>query len=290
MNRQKHLFRVAVCVAAFTLTAGAIAAQSTDRDNPTPLTSNVISGSGVDEKTDYYYSIPAGAGDLTVNLDVTALKNAAVSSVDISLLNKKSDELLATYANPDHGASKHAAKTIKSNSAQTLLLVVEVSPGVDNFKITLDGALNLSDAIVIGGTAPAPINLADQPAAGGAVSESPDLNNQHLNGEGSKLKTEEVYSFSAGPGELKLTLDVKSVGSAAVSSVDIELLNDHAQQVAAAFANPSFGSSKQTVVTAKLTHKQTLALKVLVSPGVDTYSLVLTGPMHGFLHKDAGVN
>jgi hypothetical protein len=290
MSIQRFLFGLALCIAAFSSTAGAIVAQSTDRDNPTPVTANVITSNGVDEKTDYYYSIPVGAGDLTVSLDVQAVKNAAVSSVDISLLNKTSDTLLATYANPDHGATKHTARTIKSNSAQTLLLVVEVSPGVDNFKITLDGALNLSDSIAIGGSAPAPVNLGDQPAAGGSTSDSPDFSSQTLNGKGDKLKTEDVYRVSVGPGELTLTLNVKSFGNAAVSSVDLELLNEKSQEIAAGFANPSFGASKQTVVTTKLTHKQTLMLKIIVSPGVDTYSLNITGPMNGLLHKDAPAN
>jgi hypothetical protein len=285
MNLQT-LFRFALCIAAFGLSTSATIAQSTDRNNPTPVTTKIINGNGVDEKTEYYYSIPAGVGDLTLDLEVKAAKEAAVSSVDISVLNKKSETLVATYANPDHGSSKHATRTIKSKGPQTLLLVVEISPGVDNFTITLDGALDLTDAIVMGGTAPSPAQLGNQPPSGGSSDQAADLSNQTLEGEGGKVKTEHVYSFSAGPGELKLMLCVNSLGNAAVSSVDIELLNERSQQLAAGFANPSFGSSMQKVVTAKLTHTQTLVLKIIVSPGVDTYALQLSGPMNGVLHGE----
>ena len=273
----RTLVGLTLSLAAVVLCAGITMAQSTDRDNPTLVTTNVISGDGVDEKTEYYYSIPAAKGDLTVNLDVKAMKEAAVSSVDISVFNKNLETLLETYANPDHGSSKHAARTIKSNFQQILLLVVQVSPGVDNFKITFDGALDLTDSIAAGGTAPSPAQLGN---------ESQDLSKQTLTGKGSKLKTENVYYVSAGPGELQLTLNVKSLGNAAVSSVDIELLNEKSQQIAAGFANPSFGGTAQKVVIAKLTHQQTVVLKVIVSPGVDTYSLQLSGPMNGVLHGE----
>ena len=126
---------------------------STDRDKPTPLTSNIVTGDGVDEKTEYFYSFNAGPGEVTVTLDVKAEKGIAVSSVDIALFDAKSKKLMSTYANPDHGSSKRAVETVKVRGTQTLLLEVSVSPGVDNFKIKLDGAVKI-DPIVVGGSPP----------------------------------------------------------------------------------------------------------------------------------------
>ena len=79
--------------------AGLAAAQapSTDRDNPTPLSSGEIKGDGVDEKTQYFYSFTAGPGDVTITLDVKAEKSTAVSSVDIALFNASSKKLLSTW-------------------------------------------------------------------------------------------------------------------------------------------------------------------------------------------------
>ena len=128
---------------------------STDRDNPTALTSNVITADGVDEKTEYFYSFTAGPGDVTITLDVKAQKNTAVSSVDIVLYDRKSKSLLSTYANPDHGSSKRAVETAKVRGTETLLLEVTVSPGVDNFKIKLDGAVQITPPAPTDSTTPA---------------------------------------------------------------------------------------------------------------------------------------
>ncbi|HEX3280455.1 MAG TPA: hypothetical protein VHR36_04430 [Pyrinomonadaceae bacterium] len=132
-----------VFAALMILATGSALAQtpSTDRDNPTALTSNTITSDGVDEKTEYFYTFTAGPGDVTVTLDVKAEKSTAVSSVDIALYDAKSKRLLSTFANPDHGSSKRAVETVKVRGTQALLLEVTVSPGVDTFKIKLDGAV-----------------------------------------------------------------------------------------------------------------------------------------------------
>jgi hypothetical protein len=136
---------------------------STDRDNPTPFTSNVVTGDGVDDKTEYFYSFNAGPGEVTITLDVKAEKDRAVSSVDIALFDAKSKKLMSTYANPDHGSSKRAVETVKVRGTQTLLLEVTVSTGVDNFKIKIDGAVKF-DPTVGGSVAPADPTLTPSPS------------------------------------------------------------------------------------------------------------------------------
>src|SRR4051812_9491301 len=124
---------------------------STDRDNPTPFTSKEIKGDGVDEKNQYFYSFIGGPGDVTITLDVKAEKDTAVSSVDIALFNAGSKKLLSTYANPDHGSSKHAVETATIHGTHTLLLQVEVSTGVSSFKIKLAGAVAINSGTGQGG-------------------------------------------------------------------------------------------------------------------------------------------
>src|SRR5260370_791052 len=51
------------------------------------------------------------------------------------------------------------------------------------------------------------------------------LTSTEIKSDGVDEKTEYFYSFTAGPGEIKLTLDVKAEKSAAVSSVDIALFD-----------------------------------------------------------------
>jgi hypothetical protein len=126
-----HTAATIIMLAAAGLSVAHAQTPSTDRDNPTPLASNVITGDGVDDKTEYFYSFPAGPGEVNVTLDVKAEKGTAVSSVDIALFDAKSNKLLSTYANPDHGASKRAVETAKVRGTQTIMLEVTVSQGVD---------------------------------------------------------------------------------------------------------------------------------------------------------------
>ena len=145
-------------------------APSTDRDTPTPFTSNVVTGDGVDDKTEYFYSFNAGPGEVTITLDVKAEKDTAVSSVDLALFDAKSKKLMSTYANPDHGSSKRAVETVKVRGTQTLLLEVTVSTGVDNFKIKLDGAVTI---LTVGGSvAPADPTLTPSPSPSPSPGES----------------------------------------------------------------------------------------------------------------------
>jgi hypothetical protein len=284
-----------VCTAAAQVRAQA---GSTDRDNPTPLTSNVITGVGVNEKTEYFYSFAATPGDVKVLLEVSADKKAAVSSVDIAVFDAEANSLLSTFANPDHGSSKHAAQTIALKTPQMLLLQVTVSPGVNTFKISLSGSINLQSSAgtdaLNGSAPPAATNESSSGsnnAGGGTIdgkiqgglSQPPGP--QVIEGTTVAKKTQRVFEFSAGPGDVNLQLNVKSLPKAAVSSVDIELLDSNQSELAAGFANPSLGDSKQTIVKAHLKQRQTLILKVTISPGVNTYSLIVSGAVNSRLDE-----
>jgi hypothetical protein len=129
--------------------------------------------SGVDDKTEYFYSFTAGPGEVNVTLDVKAEKGTAVSSVDIALFDAKSNKLLSTYANPDHGGSKRAVESTKVRGTQTLLLEVTVSQGVDSFKIKLGGAIKIAPSTDDGGT-PAPDSPAPPADAPAQPSNPPD--------------------------------------------------------------------------------------------------------------------
>src|SRR5258707_2915438 len=138
---------------------------STDRDNPAQLASNIITGDGVDSKTEYFYSFTAGPGEVKLTLDVKAEKDSAVSSVDIALFDAGSHKLLSTYANPDHGSAKSAVETVKVRGEQTPFLDVTISPGVDNFKIKLYCAIQI---------APSTSSATDSAATAGAAATSVD--------------------------------------------------------------------------------------------------------------------
>jgi hypothetical protein len=274
--------------------AGLAAAQapSTDRDNPTQLTASEIKGDGVDEKTQYFYSFTAGPGDVTITLDVKAEKSTAVSSVDIALFSAGSKKLFSTYANPDHGSSKHAVETATVHGTQTLLLQVEVSTGVSSFKIKLAGAVAINSGTGQGGgSAALPQPDSTEPATDSnlasvavePLSFSEDQNNptpletRLIKGGSVTEKTKYFCTFMAGPGKVLLKLNVKSKKKAAVSSVDLELFDGDSKYLASGFANPSLGDSKQQTLTANLDSKQKVVLTITVSTGVDNYSLGVAG-------------
>src|SRR5260370_26193784 len=106
-------------------------------------------------------------------VDVKVEKSATVSSGDIALFDANSRKLLSTYANPDHGSTKSAIETVKVRGEQTVLLDVTISPGVDNFKIKLDGAIKI-----------APSTPAESSATNGGV-QSADPASQSQTGDGS---------------------------------------------------------------------------------------------------------
>jgi len=274
--------------------AGLAVAQnpSTDRDNPTQLTSGEINGDGVDARTQYFYAFTGGPGELRITLDVKAEQSTAVSSVDIALFNTNSKKLLSTYSNPDHGSSKRAVETVNVHGTQALLLEVDVSTGVASFKIKLDGAVTIKSGTGQGGG----VTALSQPestesatdgdtasAAVGPLSFSKDQNNptpietRLINGGSVAQKTKYFCTFMAGSGKVSLKLNVKSKKEAAVSSVDLELLDSDSKHLVSGFANPSLGDSKQQTLTANLDSKQKVVLTITVSTGVDNYSLGVGG-------------
>lgn len=263
---------------------------STDFGSPTPLTRNVLNGGGVDEKTQYFYSFAVVPGKVNLGLQVKANKEAAVSSVDISVLDSNSNSLLSTYANPDHGGSKNSQRSINVTTKQTLILQVTVSPGVNTFAITLAGAVDIQAAadVSAGSSTSASQQAAvpnDQNSSSGSSGEggnaAESFNNQTITGTAVDVKTRYLYQVAAGPGDVILKLRVKSQTKAAVSSVDIEVLNNDSKPVVAGFANPSFGETKQMVLKTHLTRAQGMLITVVVSPGVDNYSLNLSGALKG---------
>jgi hypothetical protein len=60
-------------------------------------------------------------------------------SRDRELLDAKSRSLVRSFANPSLGDSKRAVETVKVRGKQALVLRVAISPGVDYFRIKLDG-------------------------------------------------------------------------------------------------------------------------------------------------------
>lgn len=115
-------------------------AQSTDRDNPTLLSSNIIKGTGVGKKVEYFYSFSAGPGDLTLTIDLRAA--AGATSAEIELFDADS-KIFYFYPNATT-QNEHAVKHVNVNGKQTLTMRVALDGSAGAYAIKLGGAVELA--------------------------------------------------------------------------------------------------------------------------------------------------
>lgn len=105
------------------------------------------------------------------------------------------------------------------------------------------------------------------------------LESNELRGDLDGSGDESFYSFVAGPGEIKITVDVRSVESTAV--LNFELLDQDAnkQILCCEFAQAdSAGESGRNIKTVKFGRRQTVVLRLTqAKTGRGTYRVRLTG-------------
>jgi hypothetical protein len=123
----------------------ALAKYFADRDNPTRLTKNEVSGRGSEK--DLYYSFQAGPGSFKVKLEV----EGNGGSVSIELFDPKG-ERLKSYEYRDRFSltsnsegPKDEEAGFELDSEQKLMMRLSQSSPNDlrSFKITIDGAVKL---------------------------------------------------------------------------------------------------------------------------------------------------
>ncbi len=135
------------------------------------------------------------------------------------------------------------------------------------------GALSLMGMLLLGATArSASAQSTDQD------SPTPFTANE-IKGTGTEDKTEYFYAFSADPGEVTLTFDVKADKNASISGFDYEILNAKGKRLAGGFLDPVRGESKRAIATVSVKGPgtQSLLLKLTVTEYVATYRVRLGG-------------
>jgi hypothetical protein len=113
-------------------------AQSTDRDNPTPLTVKLLSNPGKQNKnTVYYYSLTAKPGkiNITVDCDAGSVNDAFFARVKIQTLDGKERGRVSAGCSP--GSPERSIKEIEFKSETPVLLVLN-SSGYHKIKIEGD--------------------------------------------------------------------------------------------------------------------------------------------------------
>jgi hypothetical protein len=135
---------------------GPASAQSTDRDNPTPLASNEIKGEGPGKDAEYYYSFTAGPGEVTITVDLKA--TAYSTAVRFELLDADSKQLLAHNMNATSARAERVVERVKVREKQTVILKLVLDSNTGEYMVRLSGAVKF------GGSGPSP---------GGGSSDTP---------------------------------------------------------------------------------------------------------------------
>ena len=134
---------------ALVLSIGAASAlaQSTDRDNPTPLTSAEVTGSFIDHQRDNnkesFYSFTAGPGQLTIVFDVKRRRQGEMGSFSFELLERNGSTplLCCEGAQSGDGGTGRETARVKLTRRQTVILhITNASNGGGSFDARLSGA------------------------------------------------------------------------------------------------------------------------------------------------------
>lgn len=154
MKRNKF-FLVATAVAvlfALVATDRSANAQSKDRDNPTRLTSNEISGMIDSDSIGnfYYYSFMAEPGEVSITLTVEPGRRlgGGFKSVRFALFDRNAAELASKSAYTfDGGGTKQVIARVDVTRRQRMVLSIDIpdapsNEGVGKYRFRIDGAVS----------------------------------------------------------------------------------------------------------------------------------------------------
>jgi len=119
------------------------AAQSTDRDYPTQVKSAEINGALDGSGNEYFYSFPAGPGELTITVDVRSTTGQALLNFELLAKNAATAIICCEYAQAnDDGQSARDVKSVKLAKRQMVILHVTVGKaGTGSYRVRLAGAV-----------------------------------------------------------------------------------------------------------------------------------------------------
>ena len=138
-NRSNFMKAPSILLALLMLAISA-AAQSTDRDNPTQLTSNEIKDVGVGKTVEYYYGFTAGPGEVTITIDLKA--KAYSTAVRFELLDAESNQILTHNMNAaTTTGGERVVKKARVREKQQVILKLVLDSNTGEYMIRLGGAV-----------------------------------------------------------------------------------------------------------------------------------------------------
>jgi hypothetical protein len=98
---------------ALICSGSAVLGQSSDRDTPSPLTSNDIRGAGIGKQAEFFYTFLAGPGEVTLTTDARA--RAYSTFFEVMLFNMDAQEVGVVRYGPTMRSERRVTRI--SNSA-----------------------------------------------------------------------------------------------------------------------------------------------------------------------------
>ena len=142
---QLPLRQIGMAAAALLLliaTAGPSTAQSTDRDNPTPLKLDELKADFSQDDPEYFYSFTAGPGEVVFTLDV---KGAAPGGgiPYFHLFNTEGRELDSFDKFAAGNASEKLVKRVSFAKRQPVIMRIAKPIGAGSYRLRISGAVAL---------------------------------------------------------------------------------------------------------------------------------------------------
>jgi hypothetical protein len=122
--------------------AGSSAAQSTDRDNPTPLKTDELKADFSQDDPDYFYSFTAGPGEVVFTLDVKGGPPGGGVPY-FHLFNPDGRELDAFDKFAIGNASEKLVKRVSFAKQQPVILRIGKPIGNGSYRLRISGAVAL---------------------------------------------------------------------------------------------------------------------------------------------------
>ena len=129
------------------ISACSVFAQSTNRDHPTPFTTDEIKGDLKGEEIEYFYSFTAGAGEVTITVDVKS--SGGTTGTAFELLDGDANKVLICCEGAQADSSGQSGREVVSiKLAKRQTVVLHLTPfkyGTGTYRVRISGAVALAE-------------------------------------------------------------------------------------------------------------------------------------------------
>jgi hypothetical protein len=227
IQRRAMMGGAILCLMALVLPASA-AAQSTDRDNPTPLASNEVRGHAIGKKVEYYYTFLAGPGEVILMVDSGA--KGSFSQLDAQLFDFDAQKLAQVQNLPYPGETSRKVTRATFGVQQPVLLRIFLDYEAAQYLVRLSGSVQVGGGDVsFSGSAATSATPTPSESVPGASSEAAVPSQPVV------TSTDSAEPAGKATGLKKLWLKLSSVGEvlglAGVGALHVEMKDGTAQDI-----------------------------------------------------------